>query len=177
MGRLQVLSLAELRQQVGVLPGASAAAPAYLPARTAEISPTVDNAPPRRNDDGRDNVKTAPLLVLLCASVALGLFLGWRYLHRLRNNPVHSAVHLIMGGAGLECMVQLMRGAPDGSVFPAELLGRPAALLMALAMMSGFASPVIGRQFGRKPATAVLIAHAALGAGGFILAMAWLTKS
>jgi hypothetical protein len=122
-------------------------------------------------------VKAAPLFLLLGAAVALGIFLGWRYLHHLRNNPVHSAVHLILGVAGLECMVLLMRGAPDGSVIPTQLLGKPAAVLLALTVMAGFAAPIVGRHFGRKTGTGALIAHATLGAAGFILAMAWLVKA
>jgi hypothetical protein len=118
-----------------------------------------------------------PLLLLLGASVALGLFLGWRYLHKLRNNPVHSAVHLILGVAGLECLLLLMRGALDAPVAPTQLLAKPAAVLLALTLMAGFAAPIVARQFGRKPATVALIAHATLGAAGVILAVTWLATA
>jgi hypothetical protein len=122
-------------------------------------------------------VKAASLLLLLGGSVALGLFLGWRYLRHQRNNPVHSAVHLMLGVAGLECMVMLRRGAPDGTVVPAEGWGNAAALLLVLSVLSGLLSPMVGRHWGRRPGTVALIAHAALGAGGFILFLGWLVQA
>jgi hypothetical protein len=44
-------------------------------------------------------VKAASLL--LRGSVALGLLLGRRYLRQQRSSPVHSAVRLMLGVAGL----------------------------------------------------------------------------
>lgn len=122
-------------------------------------------------------MKALSLLLLLGSSVALGLFLGWRYLRQVRNKPVHSAVHLMLGAAGLECMVMLRRGAPDGTVVPVEIVGTAAAFLLALAMLSGLLSPMVGRHWGRRPGTLALIAHATLGGGGFILFLVWLVQA
>jgi hypothetical protein len=117
------------------------------------------------------------LVLLLGGSAALGLYLGWQYVRRIRSNPVHSAVHLILGAAGLEFMVMLRRGAPDGTVVPADALSTAALVLLAMTMMSGLLSPMIGRYWGRRPCTVALIVHAALGALGLILFVAWLAST
>ena len=119
-------------------------------------------------------MKQLSLLILLGGTVALGLWLGWRYLRRVPNKPVHTAVHLLMGVAGLELLVMLRRGAPDGTLLTFETLGNASAILLLTAVMSGLLSPIIGRHWGRRPATVALVAHAALGGSGFLLFVAWL---
>jgi hypothetical protein len=117
-----------------------------------------------------------PALVLLTASVALGLLLGWRYLRRERNKPALIGVHLILGAAGLEAMAMLLRGTPDGTLIVAGTLGNAAGLLLAAAMISGFASPMIGKRSPRRTGTIALASHAGVGAAGFILFLAWVLQ-
>lgn len=62
--------------------------------------------------------KTGLMLVLLSASLALGAWLAWRWWQRQPRRPVAAAVHLILGGAGLEALAMWRRGAPDGSLLP-----------------------------------------------------------
>lgn len=119
------------------------------------------------------DLKALSLLVLLTGSTGLGLFMGWRYLRQQRNRPVHIAIHLVLGFAGLECMAMLRRGAPDGTVVAAEGLGNAAGLLLVLAVLSGLLAPILGRHFGRRPGSATLLAHATAGLGGFVLFVAW----
>ena len=114
-----------------------------------------------------------PAIVLLSSSVALGLFLGVRYLRRARNKPALIAVHLMLGGAGLEGMAMLLRGTPDGTAIPAGWLGNTAALLLATAMVSGLATPMIGKRSPRKVGSIALATHVGFGAGGFFLFLAW----
>lgn len=115
----------------------------------------------------------APAFVLLAASVALGLYLGWRYLRRVPNRPVHIGVHLLLGVAGLEAMVLLLRGAPDGTRLAAGSMGNAAALCLLLALMAGLATPLVAKRRARKVGTAAIAAHAGLAAAGFGLFLAW----
>jgi hypothetical protein len=117
-----------------------------------------------------------PAIVLLSLSVALGLFLGLQYLRRVRRKPALIAVHLMLGGAGLEGMAVLLRGTPDGTVIPAGLLGNAAALLLATAMVSGLATPMIGKRSPRKVGSIALATHVGFGAGGFVLFLAWVLQ-
>jgi hypothetical protein len=121
-------------------------------------------------------MQVMPAIVLLSASVLLGLFLGLQYLRRVRSKPTLIGVHLILGAAGLEATAVLLRGTPDGTVMPAGSLGNAAALLLATAMISGLASPMIGRRSSRAVGTTALAAHAGVAAGGFVLFLAWITK-
>jgi hypothetical protein len=114
-----------------------------------------------------------PAIVLLSASVALGLFLGLKYLRRVRSKPALIAVHLMLGGAGLEGMAMLLRGTPDGTVTPSGLLGNTAALLLATAMLSGLATPMIAKRSPRKVGSIALATHVGFGASGFVLFLAW----
>jgi hypothetical protein len=115
-------------------------------------------------------MQTVALLLLLGTAAGLGLLLGWRWWHQRRNNPVHTAVHFILGIAGLECMLLMLRSADGTPPRWAQL----AALLLGLAVMAGFAAPVVGRQWGRRPGTVALVLHAALALAGVLLVLAWL---
>lgn len=122
-------------------------------------------------------MKAGSLLLLLGLSAALGVFLGWRRLHHLPNKPVHRAVHLLLGLAGLQGLAMLRRGAPDGTVVPVEALGTASALLLVLAMMSGLLASVIARHVGRRPVAATLLVYVTVGAGGFVLFIVWLLQA
>ncbi len=119
-------------------------------------------------------MKSAAILILVGVTVALGVYLGWRILHRQRNRPGLGALHLLLGAAGLESVVMLQRGAPDGTVLQAAFTGTTAALLLAFALISGLVSAIVGSMWGRRPANVALCVHAALGAAGFVLVVAWL---
>lgn len=107
-----------------------------------------------------------PAFALLGACVALGVLLLVQYFRRVRSKPVHVGVHLILGVAGLEGLVMLFRGTPDGTLMPA-------GLLLLLAVMSGLASPMIARRWPRRVGSAALVTHAGVGAAGFVLFLAW----
>jgi hypothetical protein len=114
-----------------------------------------------------------PVVFLLSASMALGLWMGWQFLRRSGSNPIHVGFHLILGVAGLEIVVMLLRGAPDGSVAAAGSLGKSAALVLATAVISGLATSVLARRWSRQESAWVLAIHALLGSAGFVLFLAW----
>ena len=117
------------------------------------------------------------LTLLLGAAAGLGLYLGWRLWQQRRNNPVHGAVHAILGVAGLECLLLMLRSAPDADGAAAAGWSQAAPLLLGLALMAGFAAPVVGRQLGRRAGSVALGVHAALALAGVLLALAWLAMA
>lgn len=121
-------------------------------------------------------MKSAAILILVGVTVALGIYLGWRVLRRQRNRPGLGALHLLLGAAGLESVVMLQRGAPDGTVVPAAFYGSAAALLLAFALISGLVAAIFGSMWGRRPANVALCVHATVGALGFAGVVAWLVK-
>jgi len=100
-----------------------------------------------------------PVALMLSASVALGLWLGWQFLRRSRSNPIHIGFHLILGVVGLEAVAMLMRGAPDGTITQSGSYGKLAALVLALAIITGFATALVLQRWcysaGRAPAPAL----------------------
>jgi hypothetical protein len=113
------------------------------------------------------------VILLLSLSMGLGLWLGWKFLCRAGSNPIQIGFHLILGVAGLEAVVMLMHGTPGGALSAAGSLGKLAALLLALAVISGFATSVLARRWSRKGAGTVLASHALLGALGWVVFLAW----
>lgn len=121
-------------------------------------------------------MKSAAILILIGVTVALGIYLGWRVLRRERNKPVLGAVHLLLGAAGLESVVMLQHGAPDGTMLPAAFSGTTAALLLAFSLISGLVAAIVGSMWGRRPANVALCVHATLGVAGFAVVVAWLAN-
>jgi len=118
---------------------------------------------------------TAPFLAaaLLTAAVGLGLYLGLLYLRRVRK-PVVVGAHLLLGAAGLETTVVMLRGAPDG-VTLAGSYGGAAAALLALTLVSGFSAPLLGKG-SRRTANILLATHAGIGVTAFVLFLVWLSS-
>ena len=56
----------------------------------------------------------APALAVIGSTVAIGLYMGWRYLRGERNNRVLVGFHLVLGVIGLEVTAMVIRGAPSG---------------------------------------------------------------
>ena len=115
-----------------------------------------------------------PAIALLSTASALGLFLGWLYLRRVRR-PVLVGTHLLLGVGGIETMVMLLRGAPNGDVAPVGMLGPVAAGLLAGALLSGLAAPLISRN-SRTTANVALATHAGFGLAGFVVFLTWVTR-
>lgn len=116
---------------------------------------------------------SVPAIALLTAAAAVGVFLGWLYLRRVRR-PVLVGVHLLLGVGGLETMVMLLRGAPNGATGPAGALGPVAAGLLAATLVTGLAAPLLARA-SRLHANVALATHASIGLLGFAVFLAWVT--
>jgi len=112
-----------------------------------------------------------PPLLFLSLAAALGGYLGWLYLRRTRK-PVVIGLHLLLGAAGLETMVMLLRGLPNGEASPAGAYGGVAAGLLAAAMFTGLIAPMLCRG-SRRTANLVVASHAGVGLAGFALFVVW----
>jgi hypothetical protein len=117
-----------------------------------------------------------PDVILLGASAILGLYLGWAYLRRLPRRPVLVGSHLLLGAAGLEIMVVLLRGTPSGQSLALGVVGALAISLTALALLSGLIAGLIARR-SRRTADVTLATHAAVAVAGFGLFVAWAIKA
>jgi len=69
----------------------------------------------------------------------------------------------------------LLRGAPNGDVAPAGLLGTVAAGLLAVALLSGLAAPLVSRK-SRTTANVALATHAGFGLAGFVVFLTWVAS-
>ena len=115
-----------------------------------------------------------PVLVILTAAVLLGLYLGLLYLRGDRK-PALIGFHLLLGVGGLEALVMLLHGTPDGSTTPDDgSLGMTAAAFFAAALISGLTAALLRR----SPVTAnvILATHAGAGTIGFVLFLAWMSS-
>jgi len=111
-------------------------------------------------------------LALLTAAAGLGVWLGALYLRRERKPAVVGA-HLLLGAAGLELTVVMLRGSPDGEVVAADTISVVAAALLAAAMATGFVAPLIGKH-SRQSANVALVTHVLLGIAGYGAFAYWL---
>lgn len=113
-------------------------------------------------------------LALLTVAVGSGVWLGALYLRRERK-PALIGAHLLVGAAGIELTVVMLRGSPDGEVVTTATMGVVAAGLLAAAMVSGFATPLLGRH-SRQSANVALATHVALGFAGYATFVYWLAS-
>ncbi len=113
----------------------------------------------------------APGLAVIGSTVAIGLYMGWRFLMGERNNRVLIGFHLILGVIGLEVTAQLIRGAPSGARALGSL-GPTVAIATAATLFTGLLIPLIA-QPRPKWATPALIVHALVGAVAFALYLIW----
>lgn len=118
-------------------------------------------------------MKPVPILLVITAGVLVGIYLGWRVLRRERGRPVAIGAHVILGVIGLEGVAMLITGAPDGSGSAGGSLVKTAGLLLVLAVMTGFATPLVAKKRPRAVGLSALGVHAAIAAAGYALLVAW----
>ena len=111
-----------------------------------------------------------PVALLLGAAMALGLWMGWQFLRRANSNPIHIGFHLLLGVGAMEAVVMLIRSTPDANL---AAWGKPAALVLALAVISGFATSVVARRWSHRSGGLVLAIHAVLAWVGFVMYLLW----
>lgn len=114
-------------------------------------------------------------LALLTAAVGLGAWLGTLYLCRERQATLIGA-HLLVGAAGIELTVMMLRGSPDGDVVATATIGIVEAALLASAMVSDLATPLVGKH-SCASANLMLESHVALGLAGYACVLFWLAGS
>jgi len=117
-------------------------------------------------------MKAVPVLLLFGAAALLGAILGLEYLRRVRSRPVMIGMHFLLGAAGVEVLVFLMRGAPDGTVTQFGTLGNTAAAFLVFALFVGVLAPMIGRR-SRATMNVALFTHVGAAGLGLILLVAW----
>ena len=117
-------------------------------------------------------MSVAPALAVLGAATLLGFWLGTKYLMGERNNRVLVALHLILGVAGLEVLMLLLRGAPDGRAAVTGSTGMTAALILAGAMATGLLISILApsRPGAIGPTIAV---HSTVAALGYAMLVFW----
>ena len=118
-------------------------------------------------------MKPLPIVFVITAGVALGLYLAWLFLRRERSKPVVIGVHVILGVIGLEGVAMLITGAPNGADPATGELVKMAGLFLVLAVMTGFATPMISKKRPRKVGFAAIGVHAAVAATGYAFLIAW----
>lgn len=120
-------------------------------------------------------MRAIPVLVLFGATAVLGLVLGWEYLRRERSRPVMIGMHFLLGAAGLEVLVFLSHGTPDGVSIPQSTLGDAVLGLLALALFLGVLAPMVGRN-SRPTMNVVLAAHATVAVAGVASLVVWVAR-
>ena len=114
-----------------------------------------------------------PVLVILSAATALGLYLALLYLRGERKQGL-VALHLLLGFGGLETLVMLLHGTPDGASAAGSLsFGKVAAGLFAVSAFSGFIAALARRS--PVAANVLLGTHVTVGLAGFALVLAWVS--
>ena len=113
----------------------------------------------------------APGLAVIGSTVAIGLYMGWRFLMGERNNRVLIGFHLVLGVIGLEVTALLIKSAPGGARALGSL-GPTVALLTTATLFTGLLVPLVA-QPRPKWATPALVVHARVGAVAFALYLIW----
>jgi len=109
----------------------------------------------------------APLFLVLAGAAGLGVY---NLMHWLRGErrPGLIAAHLLLGIGGAEGLVSILHGSSVGDDDPARATAKTALLLLAAAIGTGFAAPLL-RKSGF--ANLALAAHVCAGAAGFLLTL------
>ncbi len=114
--------------------------------------------------------------ILFAITAMFGGWLAFQFWTGGKTFKGASALHLILGAAGLEGLALLLRGAPDGTKAPAGDLGPYAALGLAFTFMLGLFIPLIAKP---KPGatTPAIIAHASAATIGIGALLIWLIRA
>jgi len=113
-----------------------------------------------------------PAIAVFGTTVCIGIYMGWQYLMGVRNNRVLIGVHLVLGVIGLEVVAILIRQAFDSVDVPGGNWGRSAAVVLAVALLSGLTVPLLAPRYPRS-ITPGLVVHGVVGMVGFALLLAW----
>lgn len=115
---------------------------------------------------------------VLGAAVAIGAGLAVAYLRGPEAKPPHRLIpfgHGILGGVGLLALIAALRHRVPPSGMGLSGFGPIAAGLLGLAFALGLALFLAGRR--RRPAGALVGAHASLAIAGFVVLLSLLALS
>jgi Ca2+/Na+ antiporter len=112
------------------------------------------------------------VLGLVLATMAVGLYMGIRYLRHLRNRPSIIGLHFILGFLSLEPLAFLLRGAMSTATPRPSLVGILGGCGIMLALVSGVTAVMVGRK-SRQTANVTLATHVSLATGAFLLLATW----
>jgi hypothetical protein len=115
------------------------------------------------------------IIGMVGTNVAIGLWLGWGFLKRQPRSRVLVGVHLIIGLSMLEVLAVMLKTATDSGNAAALPLAQIASGLLAAALLTGFAGPVLSQS---KPATRtpILASHAAVALAAFGMVLWWAAR-
>lgn len=108
-------------------------------------------------------------------NVAIGLWLGWGFLKRQPRSRLLVGVHLIVGLSMFEALAIMLKQATDSGNAAALPLAQIASGLLAAALLTGFAGPVLSQS---KPGVKapMLAAHAAAALAAFGTVLLWAAR-
>jgi len=113
-----------------------------------------------------------PAILLLLVATGLGIIMGLRYFRGEKNKPTMIGLHFLFGAGGLEVLVMLMAGSPDGSTASSGPSAGLAAGFIAAALIMGLVAALSARQLP-KAMTALFGTHAAIALAGLALVIYW----
>jgi len=111
---------------------------------------------------------------ILCAAGLIGLGLALRYLRGAAASPAHAAIpalHGMVGTAGLAVLLAVLNRPHPPSAMGTAGFGDISAALLVLALLLGLAVALAAWR-GRRPAGAVVGAHAGLAIAGLVMLLA-----
>lgn len=111
------------------------------------------------------------VIVLLLATVALGVLIGFHYLGRARR-PWLVTLHLAFGATGSWLFFLLLHVPPAGRIPPPGLV---TGSLLGAAVLGGLLPRLIARR-ARRAAEWLLIAHVFTGLAGFLVFLSWASR-
>ncbi|MFZ4408597.1 MAG: hypothetical protein ACOYOH_14730 [Paracraurococcus sp.] len=110
-------------------------------------------------------------VVLLLATVALGVLVGFQYLVRARR-PWIVTLHLAFGAAGAWVFFLLLHATPAGRIAPP---GLAAGILLGAAVLGGLLPRLLAPRI-RKKAEWLLVAHVFTGIAAFLVFLSWASR-
>lgn len=114
-------------------------------------------------------MSSAPAIVAVVATLALGVAVGLLYLQRVRRPRLVTA-HLVVGLVATALVAALVFSAPMRG--PGGPPGFVPLSLLAMAAALGWFAPRL-RGVGRRGAERMLAAHLVAGIAGFLALLAW----
>ncbi len=117
-------------------------------------------------------MRALPVVGLLGITIAIGLWMGLQYLRGQRNKVEIIGIHFLLGVGGLEVLLMIMVGPPDGDVVQDILAGQIAAGFIAAAMVIAIIA-ALGKRKSKGLTDITLAVHALLALLGFGLLLYW----